>query len=94
MSSSSLLFGLLVIVVVVLVYRPILKLARNDMARRREAGLGSGIVYAVLLLPIFGPCSTCSCGAPCCRNSAFSGAAARGRPENPEKQYFTGNPPT
>lgn len=53
--SNSLLFGLLVIVVAVLIYRPILKIARNDMARRREAGMGSGIVYAILLLPIFGP---------------------------------------
>lgn len=44
-----------VLVVAVLVYWPILRIARVDMARRSEAGLNNGIVYAVLLLPLVGP---------------------------------------
>ena len=44
-----------VLVVAVLIYWPILRKARVDMAKRSEAGLGNGIVYAVLLLPLVGP---------------------------------------
>ncbi|NJB87774.1 ACR3 family arsenite efflux pump ArsB [Lewinella marina] len=55
MSTRSLLFALVVIALVVLIYRPILKIARDDMALRKAAGRGNGLVYAVLLLPIFGP---------------------------------------
>lgn len=54
-STPVLLFAVAVIIVTVLIYRPILRLAREDMAVRREAGLGSGVVYAVLLFPILGP---------------------------------------
>ena len=44
-----------VLVVAGLVYWPILRMARTDMADRSRAGLGNGIVYAVLLLPLVGP---------------------------------------
>ena len=44
-----------VLTVAVLIYWPILRIARVDMARRSQAGLSNGIVYAVLLLPLVGP---------------------------------------
>lgn len=44
-----------VLIVAVAVYWPILKIAREDMAARARAGLGNGMVYAVLLLPLVGP---------------------------------------
>jgi hypothetical protein len=55
MPTLPLLVALSVIILTVLIYRPILKLARADMAVRKQDGLGNGIVYAVLLIPIFGP---------------------------------------
>ena len=55
MTTPALLTAIAVIVVAILLYRPILRLARTDMATRKAAGLGSGIVYAVLLFPILGP---------------------------------------
>lgn len=55
MPTLPLLVALAVIILIVLIYRPILKTARTDMAVRKEEGLGNGIVYAVLLIPIIGP---------------------------------------
>ena len=53
--STPLLVAIVVIILAFLLYRPILRLARADMASRKSAGLGNGIVYAVLLFPILGP---------------------------------------
>ena len=50
---ALLLLGL--ILIGVFVYRPIMKLARRDMAARTAAGLTNSFVYAILLLPILGP---------------------------------------
>ena len=44
-----------VLTVAVLVYWPILRVARKDLAARSKAGLSNGIVYAILLLPLVGP---------------------------------------
>ena len=44
-----------VLIAVVAVYWPILKVARRDIAKRASAGLSNGILYAVLLIPLFGP---------------------------------------
>ncbi|PPK87217.1 hypothetical protein CLV84_0153 [Neolewinella xylanilytica] len=46
---------LVLILVGVLIYRPIMKLARRDMAARTAAGLSNSVVYAILLLPVIGP---------------------------------------
>ncbi|NJC27201.1 hypothetical protein [Neolewinella antarctica] len=46
---------LAVLIVAVLIYWPILKKARVDLAERSQAGLSNGIVYAVLLFPLVGP---------------------------------------
>ena len=55
MPTLPLLVALVVIILIVLIYRPILKMARADMAIRKQDGLGNGIVYAVLLIPVVGP---------------------------------------
>lgn len=46
---------LAVLVVAVAVYWPILRIARTDIARRAAAGRSNGLLYAVLLIPLFGP---------------------------------------
>lgn len=46
---------LLILVIALAVYWPIMRIARKDLAERARAGLGNGVVYAVLLLPLFGP---------------------------------------
>lgn len=46
---------LVLILVGVVIYRPIMKLARRDMAARSAAGLSNSVVYAILLLPVVGP---------------------------------------
>ncbi|MGB3800819.1 MAG: hypothetical protein WA952_13470 [Lewinella sp.] len=45
----------ILILVGVLIYRPIMKLARRDMAARTAAGLTNSVVWAILLLPVVGP---------------------------------------
>lgn len=55
MPTSTVLFAVLVIVIAVLVYRPILKLARRDMAARTAEGRSNAVVYALLLFPVLGP---------------------------------------
>lgn len=52
--SKALVF-LLILVVAVAIYWPILRVARNDIAQRSAAGLSNGVLYAVLLIPLFGP---------------------------------------
>ncbi len=46
---------LCILAVAVAIYWPILRIARQDIADRANAGLGNGMLYAVLLLPLFGP---------------------------------------
>lgn len=46
---------LAVLVVAVAIYWPILRIAREDITKRSQAGLGNGILFAVLLVPLFGP---------------------------------------
>lgn len=46
---------LLILVIAVAIYWPILRMARKDIAQRSAAGLGNGVLYAVLLIPLFGP---------------------------------------
>lgn len=46
---------LCILAVAVAIYWPILRIARKDIADRANAGLGNGMLYAVLLLPLFGP---------------------------------------
>jgi|AntRauTorckE5430_2_1112549.scaffolds.fasta_scaffold01110_8 hypothetical protein len=46
---------LAVIIVAAIIYWPILKKARVDIAARTKAGLSNGGVYAVLLIPLVGP---------------------------------------
>lgn len=46
---------LVVLVVAIAVYWPILKKARTDIAARSAAGLSNGLLFAVLLIPLFGP---------------------------------------
>ncbi|MBB4080814.1 hypothetical protein GGR28_003453 [Lewinella aquimaris] len=55
MPVKTLLVALAVILLAVLIYRPILRIAREDMVTRKQAGLGNSVVYAVLLFPIVGP---------------------------------------
>ena len=55
MPYQTLLIALVLIGVGVLVYRPIMKLARRDMAARTAAGRSNAFVYAILLLPVVGP---------------------------------------
>ncbi|WP_420458677.1 hypothetical protein [Neolewinella sp.] len=55
MPTRTLLFGIAVIVLAVLIYRPILRIAREDMAARKRAGYSNSYVYAILLFPILGP---------------------------------------
>lgn len=55
MPSTALLVAIAVIVLAVIIYRPILRLAREDMAARKRVGWGNGVVYAILLIPLFGP---------------------------------------
>lgn|GEM_PF-2025384 len=44
-----------VLIVAVAIYWPILKKARADISARSAAGLGNGMLYAVLLIPLLGP---------------------------------------
>ncbi len=44
-----------VLIVAIAIYWPILKKARMDIAARSAAGLGNGLLFAVLLIPLFGP---------------------------------------
>jgi hypothetical protein len=53
--GPSILIGLAALLLAVLIYRPILKQAGEDMAARSRAGLSNGIVYALILLPLLGP---------------------------------------
>lgn len=46
---------LAILIVAVAIYWPILKKARNDISARSAAGLGNGLLFAVLLIPLFGP---------------------------------------
>ena len=55
LSTSTLLFGLLIIVLAFLIYAPILRVARADMAQRKERGKSNSVVYALLLFPVLGP---------------------------------------
>ena len=52
---TTLLVSVAVIVLIVLLYRPIMRQAWEDMARRSQAGLSNSYVYAILLFPILGP---------------------------------------
>ncbi len=53
--TTTLFFGLLVLAVAFMVYGPILRVARGDLAARKRAGLSNSVVYALLLFPILGP---------------------------------------
>ncbi len=53
--TTSILVALAVILLAVLIYRPILKVASADMAARSRSGLSNGIIYAILLFPLIGP---------------------------------------
>ena len=55
MPYQTLLIALVLLVVGVFIYRPIMKIARRDMAARTAAGLSNAMVYTLLLLPVFGP---------------------------------------
>ena len=55
MPTRTLLFGIAVIILAVLIYRPILRIAREDMTVRKRAGYSNSYVYAILLFPILGP---------------------------------------
>jgi hypothetical protein len=44
-----------VLIIAVAIYWPILKKARTDISARSAAGLGNGLLFAVLLIPLFGP---------------------------------------
>ena len=55
MPYQTLLIALVLLVVGVFIYRPIMKIARRDMAARTAAGLSNALVYTLLLLPVFGP---------------------------------------
>ncbi|TXF89444.1 hypothetical protein FUA23_10790 [Neolewinella aurantiaca] len=46
---------LAVLIVAVAIYWPILKKARGDISARSAAGMGNGLLFAVLLIPLFGP---------------------------------------
>ena len=53
--SNIFYMALAAILIVAVLYWPIMRMAREDMAARSRAGLGNGVVYAILLLPLFGP---------------------------------------
>ncbi len=55
MTYQYTLLALALILIAFLIYRPIMKLARRDMAARTAAGLSNSLVYAILLLPVLGP---------------------------------------
>jgi len=46
---------LAILVVAVAIYWPILRIARNTITERSKAGLSNSILFAVLLIPLFGP---------------------------------------
>ena len=52
---QTLLIALVLLVIGVFIYRPIMKIARRDMAARTAAGQSNALVYTLLLLPVFGP---------------------------------------
>jgi hypothetical protein len=45
----------LILAVAVAIYWPILRIARKTITARAQAGLSNSILFAVLLLPLFGP---------------------------------------
>ena len=55
MPYQTLLIALVLLVIGVFIYRPIMKIARRDMAARTAAGQSNALVYTLLLLPVFGP---------------------------------------
>ena len=55
MPTTSVLLAVAVIVVAVMIYRPILKIANEDMAARTRSGRSNAVVYALLLFPLLGP---------------------------------------
>lgn len=44
-----------ILIVAVAIYWPILRMAREDITKRSRAGLSNSILFAVLLVPLFGP---------------------------------------
>ena len=52
---QTLLIALVLLVIGVFIYRPIMKIARRDMAARTAAGQSNALIYTLLLLPVFGP---------------------------------------
>ncbi|MEM1357952.1 MAG: hypothetical protein AAGF89_07130 [Bacteroidota bacterium] len=46
---------LAILVAAVAIYWPILRIARADITARSRAGLGNGLLFAVLLIPLVGP---------------------------------------
>lgn len=55
MPYQTLLIALVLLVIGVFIYRPIMRIARRDMAARTAAGQSNALVYTLLLLPVFGP---------------------------------------
>lgn len=53
--SDIFLLALAAIAVVFILYWPVMRLAREDMVARSRAGMGNGVIYAILLLPLLGP---------------------------------------
>jgi hypothetical protein len=45
----------LILAVAVAIYWPILRVARKTITARAQAGLSNSILFAVLLIPLFGP---------------------------------------
>jgi hypothetical protein len=45
----------LILAVAVAIYWPILRIARKTITARAQAGLSNSILFAVLLIPLFGP---------------------------------------
>lgn len=46
---------LMILLAAFLVYWPILRLAKKDIAARSRAGLSNGLLFAVLFIPLLGP---------------------------------------
>ena len=53
MQKTLILLG--VVLAAGLIYWPILKIARRDIAARQRLGLSNGVLYTVLLIPLLGP---------------------------------------
>lgn len=45
----------LILAVAIAIYWPILRIARKTITARAQAGLSNSILFAVLLIPLFGP---------------------------------------